>query len=311
MKQILLLLLIVSLFVRCTNDTTATKFRRDDGLGAFDVTSDDRQIVLSYSMKGKASLYTYLISESKLELFQTFKDEVSLLNPKCSNNGKKVAFISNKEGSLASDIWIVNAEGGEPIRLVKSNALISEIAFSKNDEVLYYCSAKEYKSYSPLATKSAHDFDIYSVHIKDKKIEKISALNAYGLSNISDFNNDNILLSLTAEGIFYYKKGTTSELIQIKPRNKGEKNANSYSRPVLVNPQLIGFVSYYNLFVLDLTTMDQKLIFSANGRGQFNNLSSYKKKNSLLFSLSDETNKLNSIDLNTGTITQFQIKIKN
>lgn len=55
--------------------------------------------------------------------------------PIWSPDGKKIAFISNREGSL--DVYVISAKGGAPTRLTTHSGKETPIAFKDNDHVLF------------------------------------------------------------------------------------------------------------------------------------------------------------------------------
>lgn len=55
--------------------------------------------------------------------------------PIWSPDGKKIAFTSNREGSL--DVYIISAKGGAPTRLTTNSGKETPIAFKDNDHVLF------------------------------------------------------------------------------------------------------------------------------------------------------------------------------
>ena len=55
--------------------------------------------------------------------------------PIWSPDGKKIAFTSNREGSL--DVYVISAKGGAPTRLTTHSGKETPIAFKDNDHVLF------------------------------------------------------------------------------------------------------------------------------------------------------------------------------
>ena len=56
-------------------------------------------------------------------------------NPIWSPDGKKIAFASNREGSM--DVYVINANGGAPTRLTTNSGSELPVAFKDNDHVLF------------------------------------------------------------------------------------------------------------------------------------------------------------------------------
>ena len=55
--------------------------------------------------------------------------------PIWSPDGKKIAFTSNREGSL--DVYVISTKGGAPTRLTTNSGKETPIAFKDNDHVLF------------------------------------------------------------------------------------------------------------------------------------------------------------------------------
>ena len=56
-------------------------------------------------------------------------------HPVWSPDGKKIAFTSDREGSL--DVYVIDANGGSPTRLTTNSGDELPITFSDNDHVLF------------------------------------------------------------------------------------------------------------------------------------------------------------------------------
>jgi len=312
MKKIYILL-IALICIRCTgsNNNHVEKVKVD-GLGSFDLTPDNKSIIFAYTIKSKTALYKCDINGLSPKLLLMNDSVGDIFNPKCSPDGKKVVFIATKKKStLKSSVWIINADGSELTRLTDSSGLITEATFSNDNDLIYYCTAKEVKNYSPIVSASAHDFDIYSVNIESKNSYKLSNLHAYGIQNIVDFDSERLLIQLPAQGVYFYNKNSQANIHQIAPKNNKNVNPISYSNPVVINQSLIGLVSYYQLIVFSLPDMSQKVIFSTHGAAQFNTLRSYKKENKLIFTLSDDSNNFYSIDFKNGESQEIHILLDN
>lgn len=170
----------------------------------FDITPDGEHIVFSWKDDRKTSLYKVNIDGTNPRLLSP-KQDMLFENPSCSLDGQKIVFLASKLNSLTSSIYTIGINGDSLMQITSGKTLIMEAVFSKNGESIYFTQANEYASYSPIGRKAPHDFDIYNIRLNDKKI---SNLNAYSLSGISDVDSTRLLLSLrdSDNGIFFMKK---------------------------------------------------------------------------------------------------------
>ena len=178
---IISLIMAIMLVSSCKGQNTET-----EGLGSYDISANDKQIVFSYSKNGVSSIYVVNNDGTNLKMIISSKGGDNFYNPKYSLDGKKLAFILNKKGSINSTLCLSNADGSNILYVTDDKQIITEATFSLNGEIIYFCKANVYEKYSPIGRKDAHDFDIYSVSLKDKRITKVSNLKSYGLSNVSD-----------------------------------------------------------------------------------------------------------------------------
>lgn len=306
-KKIIITMLAISiLFSRCSQEKGSRRFYTD-GFGTFDIKQGGDQLLFSFTIKGKSALYKSGIDTAKAKPFIAFKNDLSVFKPRYSPDGKKIVFISDTENSQDFSLWMINVDGSGLIHLAKG--LITEGIFSFNNNYIYFTKAKVYERFSPLASKGTHDFDVYRIDLKDKRILKITNLNAYKLSNIIDLNEEKMILDMCPEGTCIYNKATNSILTKISPVNNKDRAIDSYSTPVLINHDLISLVSYYELIGFNLSDRKEQLIFSTEGAHQFGTIRFLKEKNSLVFSYSGSDNVLYSVDLAGKGIRQITLQV--
>lgn len=295
-------------FIRC-NQNNEQQIGYKNGLGSFDVNESIDQLLFTFTINGKSSLYKSEIDGSKVKEFIKISDSTLLFRPRYSPDGKKIVFISGQHGHEDSSLWIVNTDGSGLTKL--AHGLITEAVFSFDNDNIYFGKAAVYKNFSPLASRNAHDFDVYCIKLKDRQIKKITNLNAYQLSSIIDVNDNELIIDLFPEGVFFYKKHGSAELSKISPTNNKKRNSNSYTRPVAINERSVSLVSYYELISFRLSDNEEKLIFSTHGTNQFGTVRSLRKRNRLIFSYSNNNAVLYSIGLDGKGMEIIKLGIKN
>jgi Tol biopolymer transport system component len=259
-----------------------------EGLGSYDISANDKQIVFSYSKNGVSSIYVINNDGTNLKKLIGSNNGDNFYNPKYSPDGKMLAFVLNKKGSINSTLCLSNTDGSGILYLTDDMQIITEATFSLNGEHIYYCKANVYEKYSSIGRKDAHDFDIYSVHIKDKKTTKISNLKSYGLSNISDLDDSYMLIHLEAGpdgGMYLYAKDNATEPKRIIPINNPRQDASLYYTPIYSDTlKTIGFTAPYEIYIMNLKEKKAKLVFSNKGSNDLSNIAFYKNQKKILFS---------------------------
>lgn len=106
--------------------------------------------------------------------------------PIWSPDGQKIAFVSDREGSL--DIYVVNRNGGTPKRLTTASSDERPVTWSDNDHVLYSCALMP-TAESNLFASSAFQ-QIYEVSVRGERPRLYSTL---PMENMSIDNKGRVL----------------------------------------------------------------------------------------------------------------------
>lgn len=298
----------IILISSCKKQNTET-----EGLGCYDISANDTQIVFSYFKNGVSSIYAINSDGTKLKMIIASKDGDNYYNPKYSPDSKKLVFIMNKKGSINSSLCLSNVDGSNIIYLTDNKQIVTDATFSLDGETIYFCKADIYEKYSPIGRKDAHNFDIYSVNIKDKRVTKMSNLKFYGLSNISDLDDTYMLVHLEAgpdSGLYLYAKDNTTEPKRIIPVNNPRQDASLYYIPIYSNSlKTIGFTAPYEIYIMNLNDKKAKLVFSNKGNNDLSNIVFYKNQKKILFSKVG-CNDLFSINMDGTDIRTIPITIR-
>ena len=107
-------------------------------------------------------------------------------HPIWSPDGKKIAFESDREGSL--DVFVIDAKGGSPTRLTTNSGSETPIAFADNDHVLF--SSSLMPTAKSIIFASSTFPQIYKVSTKGGRPELFSTLS---MEDISIAKNGDIL----------------------------------------------------------------------------------------------------------------------
>ncbi len=277
------LILVIMLIPSCKGQNV-----EKEGLGSFDLSANDKQIVFSFLKNGVSSLYLINSDGTNLKKIINLKGENNFYNPKYSPDGKRIVFILSRHGCINSTLCISNSDGSGILYLTDDKHIITEATFSLNGEIIYFCKANVYEKYSPIGRKDAHDFDIYALSIKDKKISKLSNLKSYGLSNISELDNKYILIHIESGpdgGMYLYSKEKAIKERRLVPVNNPRQDASIYYTPIYSDClNIIGFTAPYEIYIMSLKDNNAKLVFSNKGSNDISNIAFFKNQKKILFS---------------------------
>lgn len=144
------------------------------------ISPDGTTIAFAY----KGDLYSVSVNGGEARQLTTHAAFDS--HPVWSPDSKKIAFQSNREGSL--DIFVIDAKGGAPTRLTTNSGSETPIAFADNDHVLYSASLQPTAQSIIFGDNTFPQ--VYKVSTKGGRPELFSTLT---MENISIAKNGDIL----------------------------------------------------------------------------------------------------------------------
>lgn len=273
----------------------------------FDISPNGQSIVFSWLKENsKATVYQAHIDGTEPHEIVHPSDSLSSYLPRYSHKGDKIVLVRRKFGAINSSIWITVAN--EFKQITDSNSLVIEAIFSHDDVNLYYSRANEYDSYSPLASKAAHGFDIYIFDLLKKESVKLSNLNAYSLHNITDLNKKEMLLSMHHEndGVFIYRK-SKNVFDRIVALND-VYNSSGYSNPVVIDSVNIVCSSFYDLVDFNTVSKTEKQILASTGT-HFKTIRFNKKLRKIFFQKRDDSNSIFSVNIDGSDLKEIPINV--
>ncbi|KLT65388.1 PD40 domain-containing protein [Pedobacter sp. BMA] len=263
MKNIIWYFLIFVIFSGCSSSDIEHK----EGFGSYDLSPDGKSIVFSWVLNGKSYIYVSDIEGTNIQTIFSSKTSTSFLNPKYSNDGKTIVFISNAFNSLGSAVCIGDLNSRKIEKLTDTTRINTEAIFSADDKNVFFCSANEYGNHSILAAKAAHNFDIYSIMRSSKECVRETKLNAYSLSNLAANSGSMVAFHIYAGndgGMFQYDTLLKRLPRKIQSENGKLDNPNIYSNPTYFDSNKLFFTAYNKLLLMDLDTKQEKVIFLSN-----------------------------------------------
>lgn len=135
------------------------------------------------------NLYLSNLSDGKVVQLTRGTDEIS--NPRWSPSGETIAFLSShalpkpKPDTGSTQIWLMNAAGGEPWPVTESERGIQQFEWLNDDTILfsaeedpslYERQTKEHKDDSNVVDDAAHTAPVrlFKLSVKDKKITRLT-----------------------------------------------------------------------------------------------------------------------------------------
>jgi len=301
------ILIICIILIRCSSPSINIS---KGTVQSFDISPDGTSILFTWDFGDKVHLFKSEINGHNPKKLIDSGDKISLYNARFSPSGGKIIFLVSILNSFNSSIWIANNDGNATRQITDTSGIKTEAIFSQNEKRIYFVQANEYGSYSPLVSKAAHDFDIYSLILGDNKVVKLTDLRAYSLSRISEVDSNKLLFAMHTKnrGIFFYKSNDET-LDQILVTNDTLSHSSSYSNPIMIDENTVICVSYYALKEINLKTKKEKRILRSNG-SQFNIIRYNEKLKRIFFQKKDDLNVIHSINLDGSGLINIPITVK-
>jgi TolB protein len=159
------------------------------------ISSDDQHIAFAYRKSGVTSIYTAKIDGTDVKQL-THPQSEDHIKPEFSPDGSQILFLSFPLNSNKPQgkINLMNVNGTDTEELPSADGSVSEAVFSPNGKKIYFLNSGTFERYSPLVQRASHGFDIYSIALDSKEIERLTNKAEYSMSNLSAFSNGKQLL---------------------------------------------------------------------------------------------------------------------
>lgn len=302
-----LILLLVAVFMANCSHPKPSKVQ--DDLESFDISPDGKSLIFAWNVGGKPCLFQAKSDGRNPKLLVDSSKDIAVYKPRFSPDGRKIVFIGGIPDTFNSALWIVNLNGDSLKQITDTSGIKTEATFSNNGKNIYFAQANEYASYSPLASRAAHDFNIYSVVLSKGEVSKISNLKAYSLANISEVDSNRLILDIQGKesGVFFYEKGK-SVLNKVSIKNDSLSYAKGYSNPILISNNNLICTSYYVLVNIDLKNQKEKVILPFDN-SSIHNIRYHKKSGRLFFQKGGHSNYIYAMNPDGSGLKNILISI--
>ena len=287
----------------------------------FDISPDNKTLVLSVSSGENSTLYIYSFADNNLTQLTDTNGYYS--RPVFSPKGDEVIFLSKGLSSQTSDLYSINLDNKQIKKLTDGKVYVTEAAFLRNGEKIFYSGAGTITNYSPIARKAPHDIDLYSMEQNGNNIKKLTDFHAYEFTGIEPNQNGDTILCKLSSGIYLLSLADTVKTKLVAVNNPRPQIGESfYGTPSFSKDnKQISFTAPYQLYTMNLADKKCEEIWSSFGKEEqampiFSKFDPANK--TIVFAVLAIVNrqynrnaKIFSYDIATKKLTQIAIPLKN
>ena len=319
------ILFSIALFISTASFGQKTETISGELSPIFDISPDNKSLVISVSNGENSTLYIYSFADNKLDQLTDTKGYYS--RPVFSPKGDKVIFLSKGLSSETSELYSINLTNKEVKKLTDGKIYVTEAAFEPNGEKIFYTGAATITNYSPIARKAPHDIDLYSMEQDGTNSKKLTDFHAYQFTSIEpNQKGDTILCKLIikgTEGIYLLSlSDTTKTKLEAVNNPRPQIGESFYGTPAFSKDnKQISFTAPYQLYTMNLADKKCEEIWSTFGKEEqampiFSRFDPTNKK--ILFAVLAIVNRqynrnaeIFSYDIATKKLTHIAIPLKN
>ena len=287
----------------------------------FDISPDNKTLILSVSNGENSTLYLYSFTDNSLT---QLTDKIGYYSrPVFSPKGDKVIFLSKGLSSQTSDLCSINLDNKQIQKLTDGKVYVTEATFSTNGEKIFYCGAGTITNYSPIARKAPHDLDLYSIERDGNNTKKLTDFHAYEFTGIEPNQKGDTILCKFSSGIYLLSLADTVKTkVEAVNNPRPQIGESFYGTPTFSKDnKQISFTAPYQLYTMNLADKKCEEIWSSFGKEEqampiFSKFDPANK--TIVFAVLAIVNrqynrnaKIFSYDIATKNLTQIVIPLKN
>ena len=287
----------------------------------FDISPDNKTLILSVSNGENSTLYLYSFTDNSLT---QLTDKIGYYSrPVFSPKGDKVIFLSKGLSSQTSDLCSINLDSKQIQKLTDGKVYVTEATFSTNGEKIFYCGAGTITNYSPIARKAPHDLDLYSIERDGNNTKKLTDFHAYEFTGIEPNQKGDTILCKFSSGIYLLSLADTVKTkVEAVNNPRPQIGESFYGTPTFSKDnKQISFTAPYQLYTMNLADKKCEEIWSSFGKEEqampiFSKFDPANK--TIVFAVLAIVNrqynrnaKIFSYDIATKNLTQIVIPLKN
>jgi len=172
--------------------------------------------------------------------------------------------------------------------------------------------AQNFDSYSPIAPKSYHNYDIYELDISSSISKKLSNLKSYYMGEIINFGKDSLIVSIQGKteesGLFFMNKNVSKYSLpdKIYIKNDTLRNSTMYRNPVTLSNGNILCASSYQMVELNLKNRLEQPVLPSTG---FHYIIIRYSNDLVYYQQKDDTNNIYYFDLKNKKIKSINLEL--
>lgn len=280
-------------------------------IGDFDLSSNDSLIIFSLNRNGVSSIYEGNFITGDYKVIVAGDETTSYFNPKYSKDDSKIVFIEwYNVNSINRTIYMSDKDGFDLKQISTGNEIIIDAFFSDFSDRIYYTKASYFGNYSPMAKEQPHDIDIYSIDINVDVEEKVSNLNAYNISGISEKDSISLFIGIDDAdntGVFELKKNIKTK---VTPINNSIISSKVHYEPLYSKHfNYLAFTSIRDLYVMNLNDNKANLVIKPSPNQSILYYQFYNTQKKILFTYEGDLN-FYSVNIDGSGLEKIEFKIK-
>ncbi|MBS1508379.1 MAG: PD40 domain-containing protein [Bacteroidetes bacterium] len=302
-------LVLIIFLLGCGNSRSDHHDNSDEQIESLDISPDDKRILLLSARHGVTCIFEIRIDGGSPRLIMKSSNEELYSNPRYSPDGQRIVFIKHSKSKFwEGSVFICNIDGTGVEELTQGGEFVTEALFTAHGNQVLYCSSQQYNTSKKKGTTTVRGFDIYSISLNDRKVSKLSSLNATGIDNLTEINDKYLLFHLNGKksGIFSFEKENPTRVLRIFPSN-GTEESTLLDKPGYVPDRFIVFTALYELYAMNLDTRENQLIYSAKGGHLIELVRGFHTRSTVLFKKFDEP-KLTVINMDGSGLKSIEVE---
>lgn len=252
------------LFNRLVSPTTPLSGKKT---GPAKFSPDGNEIVFSAEDAGGTTSHIYKAKVDGSDLTALTTSATYDHGPVFSPDGNHVVFSSMADGKQG-DLWLMRPDGSNMKNITSGPGHDYGPIFSRDGDRIFFVRAEHFGNYSPIAAKSWHEMDIYSVRPDGTDLHKVTSFNSYWIGYLSISSDNSKLIAQS------FSSDTPDQIWSIPIRTPDEKKP--------IRPELDGFKSHFLFFknkpnpkdlrAPDISPDGNELLFSWNEFSSYENV---------------------------------------
>lgn len=204
-------------------------YKHYTGIGdSISISPDDQEIIFSYYVDGKQSIYKADGDGKHVKKLIRSKDK-QLEHPVFADDGKHILYLAKTENGV-NQLYVANQKGKEIKKASPSDMHVDSAAFTPDGKRIYYVGmdAKTFSKMRNLGAEDANspspDFDIYAVSLDGKQNEKLTDDHGYLMTDLNVSPDGKLIYYSSYEGA-----GQEVHALDIEKRKETVLTANDFS----------------------------------------------------------------------------------